>query len=104
MAWFVLIASGALEAVWAAALAASKGLKRRRPTFVFLVALGLSMVGLAWAMTEIPVGTAYTVWVGIGTVLTVIWAAVSRQERLTVVRVLLLAVLVASVIGLKAVS
>ena len=70
MAWFVLIVSGMLEAVWATALDASQGFRRWRPTLVFLVATTLSMLGLAWAMTSIPTGTAYAVWVGIGATLT----------------------------------
>ncbi|MCC4908471.1 multidrug efflux SMR transporter [Microbacterium sp. cx-59] len=104
MAWIILIASGMLEAVWAAALAASRGFGRPRPTIVFGVALVASMAGLAYAMTELPTGTAYAVWVGIGATLTVIWAMVTGAERASLVRILLLLLLVASVIGLKVVS
>ena len=71
MSWIVLVLSGALEAVWAVALSLSRGLSRWRPTTVFVVAMALSMAGLAYAMQEIPTGTAYAVWVGIGAVLTV---------------------------------
>lgn len=104
MSWIILIASGVLEAVWAAALSASEGLKKRRPTIVFLVALALSMIGLAWAMNDLPTGTAYAVWVGIGASLTVVWSMVTRKERASVARILFLLLLVGSVIGLKAVS
>jgi quaternary ammonium compound-resistance protein SugE len=104
MAWIVLIVSGVLEAVWAAALAASEGFRKPRPTLLFVVALALSMVGLAWAMTDLPTGTAYAVWVGIGATLTVVWGFVTGQERATRARVLLLVLLVGSVIGLKVVS
>jgi quaternary ammonium compound-resistance protein SugE len=104
MAWVVLIASGMLEAVWASALAASQGFTRWRPAALFVVSLVLSMAGLAWAMQTLPVGTAYAVWVGIGAALTLLWAFVSRQERPTVARVLLLVLLVGCVVGLKAVS
>lgn len=101
MAWVVLILSGVLEAVWAAALHQSEGLSKLRPTAVFLVALALSMAGLAYAMRSIPLGTAYAVWVGIGAVLTVGYAMVTGAEAVSVVRVLLLAGIVASVVGLK---
>lgn len=104
MAWFVLVLSGMLEAVWAAALSASEGLKRLRPTLIFVVALAASMGGLAWAMSSLPVGTAYAVWVGIGATLTVLWGFVTRQESPTFARILLLVLLVGSVVGLKAVS
>lgn len=104
MEWVVLIASGMLEAVWATALSASKGFKKLWPSVVFVVSLVVSMAGLAFAMSRIPTGTAYAVWVGIGAVLTVLLAVVRKEERLTVARGALLALLVASVIGLKAVS
>ena len=104
MAWIILIAAGVLESVWATALGASNGFKGRGPTALFVVTLVLSMVGLAFAMTEIPVGTAYAVWVGIGAVLTVIVAVVRKQEKLSFARAALLIVLIGCVIGLKAVS
>lgn len=104
MDWIVLIASGLLEAVWAIALGASKGFKRWKPVVVFLAALVLSMAGLAYAMVTIPVGTAYAVWVAIGVVATVAVAAVRGEERITIVRGLLLVLLIAAVVGLKAVS
>lgn len=104
MDWFVLIVSGLLEAVWAIALSRSEGFAKRRPTVVFGVALVASMAGLALAMLTIPTGTAYAVWVGIGAVATAGWAMVTRTERATLVRILLLAVLVAAVVGLKVVA
>ena len=104
MAWFVLIVSGMLEAVWATALDASQGFRRWRPTLVFLVATTLSMLGLAWAMTSIPTGTAYAVWVGIGATLTLGWGLVTGKESVTTLRMLLLVLLVGSVVGLKVVS
>ncbi|KAA9393495.1 multidrug efflux SMR transporter [Kocuria coralli] len=104
MAWIILILSGMLEAVWAAALSASENFKKLRPTVLFFAALALSMAGLAWAMTDLPTGTAYAVWVGIGATLTVLWGFVTGQERPTIIRILLLVLLVGSVIGLKAVS
>ena len=104
MYWFVLLLSGVLEAVWATALAASDGFRRPRPTVLFAVSLVLSMVGLAWAMTALPAGTAYAVWVGIGAVGTVLLAVARREERLGAGRAALLVVLVACVAGLKAVA
>ncbi|MFG6502210.1 DMT family transporter [Microbacterium sp. P05] len=104
MDWIVLAASGLLEAVWATALSASEGFKKKKPTVVFLLALVASMAGLAYAMTTLPTGTAYAVWVGIGAVVTVVIAVARKQERLTLARSLLLLVLVGSVIGLKVVS
>ena len=104
MAWLVLIASGVLESVWASALGASDNFRKPRPTALFAVSLVLSMAGLAWAMNEIPVGTAYAVWVGIGAVLTVIVAVVRKKETLSLGRAALLVALIGCVIGLKAAS
>lgn len=104
MAWLILILSGTLEAVWAAALSASEGFKKLRPTVLFFVSMTVSMAGLAWAMRTLPTGTAYAVWVGIGASLAVVWGFVTKQERPTMLRVLLLLLLVGSVVGLKVVS
>lgn len=104
MAWAVLVLSGVLEAVWATALGASNGFRKVVPTIVFVTGMALSMVGLAFAMTAIPVGTAYAVWVGIGASLTVVVAILRRQEAASVARVALVLGLVACVVGLKVVS
>jgi quaternary ammonium compound-resistance protein SugE len=101
VSWLVLVLSGVLEAVWATALGRSEGFSRLAPSVVFAVALVLSMVGLAYAMRELPVGTAYAVWVGIGAVLTVVIAMVSGEEAVSPVKLLLLAGVVGCVVGLK---
>ncbi|GGD13621.1 DMT family transporter [Nocardioides daphniae] len=101
MAWLVLVLSGGLEAVWAVALGRSEGFTRPVPTAVFGVAVTLSMVGLAWAMRTLPVGTAYAVWVGIGASLTVAWSMATGEEPFSVVKLLLIAGLIGCVIGLK---
>lgn len=104
MEWIVLVLSGMLETVWAVALGASVGMRRWRPAVIVVVAMTLSMAGLAYAMTEIPTGTCYAVWVGIGATLTVVWGLITGEERATLPRLLLLSLLVGSVIGLKVVS
>ena len=104
MEWVILIASGVLEAVWATALGASQNFRRPWPTIIFAVALALSMAGLAYAMTTIPVGTAYAVWVGIGAVLTVAYAMIFGGEKASIVKVLLLLGIIGCVIGLKIVG
>ena len=101
MSWLVLVLSGVLEAVWATALGRSEGFSRLGPSIVFVVGLVLSMAGLAYAMRDLPVGTAYAVWVGIGAVLTVAYAMATGTETVSVLKVLLLAGIVGCVIGLK---
>lgn len=104
MAWVVLILSGSLETVWAAALSASKGFRRPVPVLVFLVSLFFSMFGLGWAMRELPPGTSYAIWVGVGATLTVVWSILSGQEKASLARVLLIALLIGSIAGLQVVA
>ncbi|KQQ05857.1 MULTISPECIES: DMT family transporter [Rathayibacter] len=101
MSWIVLVVSGVLEAVWATALGKSEGFTRLGPSVVFGVAVVASMAGLAFAMRELPTGTAYAVWVGIGASLTVLYGMFFGGEGFSVVRTLLVLGIVACVIGLK---
>jgi len=104
VSWIVLILSGVLEAVWATALGRSEGLSRLWPSVVFVGALLASMAGLAFAMREIPTGTAYAVWVGIGAALTVLHAMTFGGGGFSLVKALLTVGLVGCVIGLKLVD
>lgn len=101
MAWLILVVSGAMEAVWATALGKSEGLSKLTPSIVFVVGCALSMLGLSIAMKSLPVGTAYAVWVGIGSVLTVVYAMATGSEPVSMVKILLLLGIVGCVIGLK---
>ncbi|NNU26315.1 DMT family transporter [Isoptericola sediminis] len=104
MSWILLVVSGVLEAVWATALERSEGFSRLVPSIVFAVSLTASMAGLAFALRELPVGTAYAVWVGIGATLTAGYAMFTGAEPVTVVRVLLILGIVGCVAGLKIAS
>ena len=104
MAWFVLIASGAFEAVWAVALGMSDGFRKLGPSLVFLVALAISMGGLAYAMRTLPTGTSYAIWVAVGASLAVIYGMVTGAEVASWPKVLLLTGLIGCVVGLKLVS
>jgi quaternary ammonium compound-resistance protein SugE len=99
--WIVLVVSGVLETVWAVALSRSEGFSRLAPSVMFGVALVLSMVGLAYALREIPVGTGYAVWVGIGAVGTAAYGMVVLGEPTTALRLLCLIAIIAGVVGLK---
>ncbi|MFB9688377.1 DMT family transporter [Amycolatopsis plumensis] len=101
MSWFVLVLSGVLETVWAAALGASKGFSRPIPIVTFVVALVLSMSGLAYALRSIPLGTGYAVWVGIGTLGTAAYGIFALGDAVTATRITCLALIVAGVVGLK---
>jgi quaternary ammonium compound-resistance protein SugE len=104
VAWLILVVSGVLEAVWATALGKSGGFTRPLPSLVFGVAVILSMTGLALAMRDLPVGTSYAVWVGIGAALTVAYAVVVDGETASALTLLFVAGIVGCVVGLKLVS
>ncbi|MDP3889615.1 multidrug efflux SMR transporter [Nocardioides sp.] len=101
MAWFVLVVSGILEAVWAVSLGRSEGFTRLGPSVAFLVAIAASMAGLAYAMRTLPIGTAYAVWVGIGASLTVAYGMTTGVESVSVVKLLLMCGLIGCIVGLK---
>ena len=101
MAWAVLIVSGILEAVWATALGKSAGFSKLTPTIIFIVALIMSMVGLAYAMRTLPTGTSYAVWVGVGATLTVVYAMATGTEPFTVLKAVFLLLIVTGIVGLK---
>lgn len=101
LAWIILVVSGILEAVWATALGKSEGFTKLPPTVIFIVALVASMAGLAYAMRTLPVGTSYAVWVGIGAMLTVVYAMITGVESASLLKVILLLLIVVSIVGLK---
>ncbi|MFG1672608.1 DMT family transporter [Micromonospora sp. NPDC049282] len=101
MAWIVLVLSGLLETAWAIALDRSAGFTRPLPTTVFAVTLIASMAGLAYALRDIPVGTGYAVWVGIGAVGTALVGMLALGEPANLPRIACLLLVVAGVVGLK---
>lgn len=103
MAWFVLIISGALEAVWATALSRIDGLSPG-PILTFAIGATLSMGGLGWALRTLPVGTGYAVWVAIGAGTTAAYAMWTGAESASVLKLLFIGGIIACVIGLKLVS
>ena len=104
MAWLVLTISGVLEAVWAIALSKSEGFSRPVPTAVFVVAVLLSMGGLAYALRTLPVGTTYATWVGIGASLAITYDMLFEGATLTTPKIFFTAVIIAGIVGLKLVE
>lgn len=101
MPWIILLVSAVFEAIWATALGLSHGLTQPVPAIVFIVALVISMAGLSWAAKSIPIGTAYSVWVGVGATLTVTYAMLTGSEDVSVGKIVFIAGIVIAVIGLK---
>ncbi|HZH03492.1 MAG TPA: multidrug efflux SMR transporter [Myxococcaceae bacterium] len=99
-AWLSLTLAGLLEVVWALALARSDGFTRPRPAAVAVSAAVASFLLLSFALRRLPVGTAYTVWVGIGAAGVVLAGIFLEGEQASWHRLTLLALLTISIIGL----
>ena len=104
MAWILLLAAGLLEIVWAFTMKRSEGFTRLGPTIVTLVAMAVSFGLLSIAMRTLPLGTAYTVWTGIGAVGAFIVGVAVLGESLATGRVVAAALIVAGLILMKVTS
>jgi quaternary ammonium compound-resistance protein SugE len=101
MSWILLLIAGLLEVAWATGLKASDGFSRPGwSAFTIVTALG-SFWLLALAMRELPLGTAYAVWTGIGAVGAFVFGIVMMGEALTVARVASAALIIVGLVGLK---
>lgn len=104
MSWFFLIAAGVLEVVWALGLKHTHGFTRLLPSVITGSAIVASMLLLARATRTLPIGTAYAVWVGMGVVGASVGGVVLFGEPLSLPRILFVALLVVSIVGLKLTS
>lgn len=104
MAWFILVLAGFFEIGWAVGLAYTEGFTRLWPTVVTALLLVVSMALLGIAVRSLPLGTAYAVWTGIGSVGTAILGIVLFREPATVARLVCIGLIVAGIVGLKLVT
>jgi quaternary ammonium compound-resistance protein SugE len=101
VAWPLLVVAGLLEVVWALLLKQSDGFSKLWPSLGFLVAASGSIVGLALALKDLPVGTAYAAWTGIGAVGTAIFGMVLLEESTAPARLASIGVVVLGLVGLR---
>lgn len=104
MAWVTLAVAGLLEIGWAIGLKYTDGFTRLGPTVATVAAMIVSMVLLGLAVRTLPVGTAYAVWTGIGTVGTVLLGMFLFGESAQPIRLLFIAMIVGGIVGLKLVT
>lgn len=104
MAWLVLIVAGLTEIGWAVGLKYTQGFTRPVPTVLTVVAMIASLWLLGLAVRTLPLGTAYAVWTGIGTVGTALLGIVLFNEPATAVRLFCVALIVSGIVGLKLVT
>lgn len=104
MAWAILVLAGLFEVGWAIGLKYTEGFTRLWPTVGTVVAMVISLWLLGIAMKSLPVGTAYSIWVGVGAVGTVILGIVLLGEPANAGRLISVAFIIAGIVGLKLAS
>jgi len=101
MSWIILFCAGLFEIGWAVGLKYTDGFTRPLPTALTIGAMAVSIGLLGMAVKELPLGTAYAVWTGVGAVGTVIAGIILFGEAMTLMRVASVALIVAGLVGLK---
>ena len=101
MAWVALFFAGLLEVVWASSMKLSDGFTRLWPSVVTLAAMAASFALLAWSMKTLPLGTAYTIWTGIGAVGAFVIGVLIMNEALTLTRVVAALMIVGGLVLMK---
>jgi len=104
MAWLILVCAGLLEIVWAVALKQSDGFSRLWPSIVGIGGALLSFVLLTVALRQLPAGTGYAVWVGIGAVGVALAGVILLGEAVSAGRLVFLSFIVVGIIGLRLVE
>ena len=101
MAWVILLVAGLFECGWAIGLKYTDGFTRLWPTVWTVMAMGISLWLLGLAMKSLPIGTAYSVWVGIGAIGTVILGIILFSEPANFGRLFSVILILLGIVGLK---
>ena len=104
MSWVILFFAGLFEVGWAVGLKYTDGFSRPLPTALTVAAMAISLGLLGLAMKELPLGTAYAIWTGIGTVGTAIFGIMVLGEPASAARIACIALIVSGILGLKLLS
>ncbi len=101
MAWFILFIAGLFETAWAIGMKYSQGFTRFWPSVFTLVSVLISMGLLAYSLKELPVGSAYAVWTGIGAVGTAILGIILFGESKEIIRLFFIFLIIIGIAGLR---
>ena len=101
MAWGLLVLAGLFEVGWAIGLKLTQGFTRALPTALTVASMAISLGLLGLALRTLPLGTAYAIWTGIGTVGTVVLGIVLFGETASAARLVCVALIIAGIAGLK---
>ncbi|MBF8780814.1 quaternary ammonium compound efflux SMR transporter SugE [Pseudomonas fulva] len=101
MSWIILFFAGLFEVGWAVGLKYTDGFSKPLPTVLTVAAMAVSLGLLGLAVKELPLGTAYAIWTGVGAVGTVIAGIILFGESMALVRLVSVALIIAGLVGLK---
>ncbi len=104
MHWILLFIAGLFEISWAIGLKFSHGFTQIIPSALTVICMILSFYFLALALKNLPLGTAYAIWTGIGTVGTVILGIILFKEPVSVIRIACIALILCGITGLNLLS
>lgn len=104
MAWIILVAAGLFEIGWAVGLKYTDGFTRPLPTIATIASMIVSLGLLGLALRTLPLGTAYAVWTGVGTVGTALLGILLFGEPAQALRLACIGLILAGIVGLKLVS
>ncbi|HIS54370.1 TPA: quaternary ammonium compound efflux SMR transporter SugE [Candidatus Galligastranaerophilus gallistercoris] len=104
MHWFYLLIAGLFEISWAVGLKFSHGFTKITPSVITVICMVLSFYFLALALKNLPLGTAYAIWTGIGTIGTVIFGILFFKEPVSAVRLVCIMLIISGITGLKLIS
>ncbi len=104
MQWLFLIIAGLFEVLWALGLKYSQGFEKLVPSILTVLGMIASFYFLSLALKNLPLGTAYAIWTGIGTVGTVILGIILFKEPIDVIRLICIGLIITGIVGLKLVS
>ncbi len=104
MSWLILFVAGLFEVLWAIGLKYTEGFTKLLPSVLTITAIVISMGLLGVAVKQLPVGTAYAIWTGIGTVGTVVAGILLFNESASVGKILCVCLILSGIVGLKFLS
>ncbi|WP_297835379.1 quaternary ammonium compound efflux SMR transporter SugE [Pseudomonas sp.] len=101
MSWIILVFAGLFEVGWAVGLKYTEGFTRPLPTALTITAMIISLSLLGLAMKELPLGTAYAIWTGVGAIGTVIAGIILFGESMALIRLASVGLILCGLVGLK---
>ena len=101
MHWIILFVAGLFEVAWAIGLKYTEGFSKLWPSVFTIICMIISMALLAYAVKQLPIGTAYAVWTGIGAIGTAVLGIILFDESKELIRIFFIFLIITGIVGLK---